>query len=415
MTRDNNKGISIDYNYLNLPQQITFDSGDEIHYLYTAEGQKLQKRIVEQAGSTSKTEYFGGRIYESGQLKEIAHEEGRILATTTGFEYHYYLRDHLGNVRVEFKEDANGEATITQENHYYPFGMRFSGEVFANNDNDFRYNAKELQGDFGLDWYDYGARMYDASLGRFTTVDPWAEKYTFQSPYLYAYNNPIRYTDMLGLGANDEVEDDEEEEEKPDEQKLIEYYQNLGYDVNNFDDVKNVVDEAKYNDKNRDGVPDGYQYSTTLELDINMSLGLQLGVKVDFLVEIKAHAGGPGVEGKRNYAVSYLWEEDRFVLSSNGESYNIDYDIGVNVFDVFGISKKRTYGVYQGDQLDKKTTLTRNAYFSEMKEVNGKEDPTSWKLEGGGGAEGRAILGLGVKVKLSHGFSPVTFNSSIFR
>ena len=48
-----------------------------------------------------------------------------------------------GNVRIEFKEDANGEATITQENHYYPYGMRFSGEVFANNDNDFRYNAEK--------------------------------------------------------------------------------------------------------------------------------------------------------------------------------------------------------------------------------------------------------------------------------
>jgi len=44
---------------------------------------------------------------------------------------------------IEFKEDADGEAAITQENHYYPFGMRFSGEVFANNDNDFRYNAEK--------------------------------------------------------------------------------------------------------------------------------------------------------------------------------------------------------------------------------------------------------------------------------
>ena len=183
------------------------DNQNIIYYLYTAEGQKLQKRIVEQAGSTSKTDYFGGRIYESGQLKEIAHEEGRILATTTGFEYHYYLRDHLGNVRVEFKEDADGEATITQENHYYPFGMRFSGEVFANNDNDFRYNGKEMQEDFGLDWYDYGARFYDPALGRWHAVDPLSEKYERWSSYSYSMNNPIRFIDIEGMFIGDPVKD----------------------------------------------------------------------------------------------------------------------------------------------------------------------------------------------------------------
>ncbi len=76
--------------------------------------------------------------------------------------------------------------------------------------NKYFYNGKELQDDelggVSLDWYDYGARFYDASLGRFTTIDPWAETYSYQSPYLYAGNNPIRYTDYLGLGKEDEVE-----------------------------------------------------------------------------------------------------------------------------------------------------------------------------------------------------------------
>jgi RHS repeat-associated protein len=57
-----------------------------------------------------------------------------------------------------------------------------------------------------VNWYDYGARFYDPSLGRFTTIDPWAEKYNYQSPYLYAGNNPIRYTDYLGLGKEDKVD-----------------------------------------------------------------------------------------------------------------------------------------------------------------------------------------------------------------
>ncbi len=58
--------------------------------------------------------------------------------------------------------------------------------------------------------YDYGARFYDPQLGRFHSVDPLAENYNQQSPFLYAYNNPIRYTDYLGLGAEDEVEEEEE-------------------------------------------------------------------------------------------------------------------------------------------------------------------------------------------------------------
>jgi len=62
------------------------------------------------------------------------------------------------------------------------------------------YNGKELQTDFDLEWYDYGARMYDASITIFSTTDPKAMEYHSQSPYVYATNNPIKFVDENGEG-----------------------------------------------------------------------------------------------------------------------------------------------------------------------------------------------------------------------
>jgi RHS repeat-associated protein len=63
----------------------------------------------------------------------------------------------------------------------------------------YKYNGKELDTKKGLNWYDYGARHYDASLGRWFVVDPLAEKRYANSIYSYTSNNPINKIDPNGM------------------------------------------------------------------------------------------------------------------------------------------------------------------------------------------------------------------------
>ena len=56
---------------------------------------------------------------------------------------------------------------------------------------------------FGVNWYDYGARFYDPELARWHSVDPMAESYYSQSPYHFSGNNPIRLLDLNGMNYDD--------------------------------------------------------------------------------------------------------------------------------------------------------------------------------------------------------------------
>ena len=189
LTKDLNKGITgISYNCLNLPNAVTFSDGSTITYTYGADGTKL--RTVHKIGSaTTTTDYCGNVIYENGVQKLLLTEEGYV--TLSDSKYHYYLKDHQGNNRVVI----NQSGTVEETNHYYPFGGVFAS---AGSIQPYKYNGKEFDNKKGLNWYDYGARHYDAALGRFTTNDRFAEKYYSMSPYQYGANNPVNNIDVNG-------------------------------------------------------------------------------------------------------------------------------------------------------------------------------------------------------------------------
>ncbi len=91
---------------------------------------------------------------------------------------------------------------IKEEKNYYPFGLQHKGynNTITGREHNYGYNGKEEQNEFNgtLQWFDFGARNYDAAIGRWFNIDPLAEKYSGASPYVYASNNPILFVDPDG-------------------------------------------------------------------------------------------------------------------------------------------------------------------------------------------------------------------------
>jgi RHS repeat-associated protein len=92
--------------------------------------------------------------------------------------------------------DENG--TLVNREEYYPFGETSFGSYSKKR---YRFCGKEKDAESGL--YYYGARYYAPWLCRFTSVDPLAGKYVYQSPFAYADNNPINKMDYNGEGTGE--------------------------------------------------------------------------------------------------------------------------------------------------------------------------------------------------------------------
>ncbi|MBO9675174.1 MAG: RHS repeat-associated core domain-containing protein [Sphingobacteriaceae bacterium] len=206
---DKNKNITIAYNAVSLPKLITWPgTGRTTEYTYSADGTKLGWQHT--VNGTSE-----GKLYNSGLeyavvnggapvLKFIQTSEGRARFNGTAFVYEYYLTDNLGNVRATIDADPADPTQLTarvlQEHSYYPFGATMPGADinFASGEaNSYLYNGKEL--DAELNQYDSEARFYDATIGRWSAIDPMSEKYFGISAYSYVFNNPLMFIDPSGM------------------------------------------------------------------------------------------------------------------------------------------------------------------------------------------------------------------------
>ncbi|WP_027449993.1 RHS repeat-associated core domain-containing protein [Xylanibacter brevis] len=118
--------------------------------------------------------------------------EVSLWGSTSASSYYFDLKDYQGNVRMAVRSDTSSPFVTD----YYPYGgVIRKGKTGTHHR---LFIGKELDKMHALNWYDFGARMYDPSLGRFTTMDPLCEKYYSISPYAYCANNPVNAVDPDG-------------------------------------------------------------------------------------------------------------------------------------------------------------------------------------------------------------------------
>ncbi|PCH91533.1 MAG: hypothetical protein COB85_08955, partial [Bacteroidetes bacterium] len=155
-------------------------------------------------------------IYKPGRRLEMRKNNDSIGALDTlSYSYlrgdkRYELKNHLGNIHVVISDKRHGFdldndsitdyylADVASVSDYYPFGMQMLGKGL----NEYRFgfngmeNDKEIKGT-GMS-YDFGARIYDPRVGRWLTIDPLAQKYTFSAPYAFVLNTPLQAVDPDG-------------------------------------------------------------------------------------------------------------------------------------------------------------------------------------------------------------------------
>ncbi len=204
MTMDLNKSIAangIAYNHLDLVNTVNLSSNKSLAFQYDASGAKLQKKYLNGGTTLNIIDYLGGFQYTDGNLQFFPTPSGYVYKSGSAYKYMYIYADHLGNTRVSYT-DTNGNGAIessevASNRNYYPFGEVHSGAYTDGLAAVYKYTfqGKEYQDEDGLNWHDFGSRMYDPALGRWMATDPQNQ---FGSPYLAMGNNPISSIDPDG-------------------------------------------------------------------------------------------------------------------------------------------------------------------------------------------------------------------------
>ena len=188
------------------------DGKDKATY-YVRDAQGNVMAVYEKAKPNQDVFLQSFYIYGSSRIGEVdtaVNMQTAVVSTTTFSRIRgikrYEMSNHLGNVMVVVSDrkvyDGNVfKADLVSTTDYYAFGMVMSDRSWNTEGYRWGFNGKENDNEVkGIgNQQDYGARIYDARLGRFLSVDPIADKYPNLTPYQFASNRCIDGIDWDGL------------------------------------------------------------------------------------------------------------------------------------------------------------------------------------------------------------------------
>ncbi|MEM7372550.1 MAG: DUF6443 domain-containing protein [Bacteroidota bacterium] len=361
LIQDLNKDIGIRYNHLNKPSEVyelDSSSDQKVSYIYASDGTKLRQKVLDSNDAvTKRTDYAGSFQYEDPdgadtaqqRLSFILHPKGRLLPDQGTLVYQYFLKDHLGNTRVLFGDlDGDGKINpdplvsndVDQVADYYPFGLQHgASSVMATPAQNYLYNGKEMQDELGLGWLDYGARMYDASVGRWNGVDALADAYIGWSPYNYTLNNPVRFVDPDGNKPSDPPSIvDVQKQQVPNGAKAVD--PGIGK-VQGARKVINKMNELAFGEKAANGM--STVYSSTLENVADMVQGhLALDEEGNVVLDVEVGRSFPYA----NDNIQIVYEGAEFTGEATLTGVNIIQEtIEGNSSRNFGSEKAKSLGI----------------------------------------------------------------------
>jgi len=130
-------------------------------------------------------------IYKNSLILEYPTNGLDMIGKIKDGEFHYYLKDHLGSIRATIFDNK-----LMSAQDYDAWGYIYHERSYESSESKFKFTGKERDEE---SFYDYfGARYYDARIGRWGTIDPMMEKHYDFSPYNYVLDNPLILIDPDG-------------------------------------------------------------------------------------------------------------------------------------------------------------------------------------------------------------------------